>query len=84
VAVLAEPKPKLEIIIKISLVVVVIIRYHNMEFNQSFILETYIAPLRNTATQRRSQPSHSQRSRTCKYYSDCLDLPKHGSPKEVL
>src|SRR6218665_2599330 len=32
-------------------------------FIHSFILETYIAPLQDTATQRRSQPSHGQRRR---------------------
>jgi len=30
----------------------------------SFILETYIAPLQDTTTQRHSQPSHGQRRRT--------------------
>jgi len=30
----------------------------------SFILETYVAPLQDTTTLRRSQPSHSQRRRT--------------------
>src|SRR6218665_2752877 len=30
----------------------------------SFILETYIAPLQETTTQRRSQPSHGQKRRT--------------------
>ena len=33
-------------------------------FIQSVILETYIAPLQNTTTQRRSQPSHGQRKKT--------------------
>src|SRR6218665_3526686 len=30
----------------------------------SFILKTYIAPLQETTTQRRSQPSHGQKRRT--------------------
>src|SRR6218665_1069936 len=30
-------------------------------FIHSFILETYIAPLQETTTQRRSQPSHGQK-----------------------
>src|SRR6218665_2343222 len=30
----------------------------------SFILETYVAPLQETTTQRRSQPSHEQNTRT--------------------
>src|SRR6218665_671331 len=30
----------------------------------SFILETYIAPLQETTTQRRAQPSHGQKGRT--------------------
>jgi len=33
-------------------------------FLHSFILETYIAPLQETTTQRRSQPSHGQKTRT--------------------
>src|SRR6218665_2922868 len=33
-------------------------------FIHSFILETYIAPLQESTTQRRSQPSHGQRRRT--------------------
>src|SRR6218665_77618 len=33
-------------------------------FIHSFILETYIAPLQETTTQRRSQPSHGQNRRT--------------------
>ena len=33
-------------------------------FIHLFILETYIAPLQDTITQRRSQPSHGQRRRT--------------------
>src|SRR6218665_3289462 len=33
-------------------------------FIHSFILETYIAPLQETTTQRHSQPSHRQRRRT--------------------
>jgi len=33
-------------------------------FIHSFILETHIAPLQDTTTQRRSQPSHGQRRRT--------------------
>ena len=33
-------------------------------FIHSFILETYIAPLQDNTTQRRSQPSHGQRRRT--------------------
>src|SRR6218665_2032543 len=33
---------------------------HN-EFLHSFILEIYIAPLQETTTQRRSQPSHGQK-----------------------
>jgi len=32
-------------------------------FIHSFILETYMAPLREITTQRRSQPSHGQRRR---------------------
>src|SRR6218665_1744232 len=34
------------------------------EFIHSFILETYIAPLQETTTQRCSQPSHGQKRRT--------------------
>jgi len=33
-------------------------------FIHSFILETYIAPVEETTTQRRSQPSHGQKRRT--------------------
>src|SRR6218665_743 len=33
-------------------------------FIHSFILETYIAPLQETTTQRRSQSSHGQKRRT--------------------
>src|SRR6218665_936502 len=33
-------------------------------FIHSFILETYIAPLQDTTTQRSSQPSHGQRRKT--------------------
>ena|SRR6218665_576478 len=33
-------------------------------FIHSFILETYIAPLQDTTTQRRSQPSHDLRRKT--------------------
>src|SRR6218665_870822 len=33
-------------------------------WHNSFILETYIAPLQETTTQRRSQPSHGQKRRT--------------------
>src|SRR6218665_491470 len=33
-------------------------------FIHSFILETYIAPLQETTTQRRPQPSHGQKRRT--------------------
>src|SRR6218665_401714 len=33
-------------------------------FIHSFILKTYIAPLQETTTQRRSQPSHGQKRRT--------------------
>jgi len=36
---------------------------HTYLFIHSFILETYIAPLQDTTTQRRSQPSHGQRRR---------------------
>jgi len=35
-----------------------------LKFIHSFILETYIAPLQETTTQRRSQPSHEQKRRT--------------------
>ena len=34
---------------------------YSLNFIHSFILETYIAPLQDTTTQRRSQPSHGQR-----------------------
>src|SRR6218665_4029120 len=36
----------------------------DFKFIHSFILETYIAPLQETTTQRRSQPSHGQKRRT--------------------
>jgi len=38
--------------------------HHFRTYFHSFILETYIAPLRDTTTQRRSQPSHGQRRNT--------------------
>src|SRR6218665_966052 len=37
--------------------------YHKVSLH-SFILETYIAPLQEPTTQRRSQPSHGQKRRT--------------------
>src|SRR6218665_28759 len=39
-------------------------------FINSFILETYMAPLQETTTQRRSQPSHGQKktSERCKIW----------------
>jgi len=39
-------------------------------FINSFILETYIAPLQETTTQRRSQPSHGQKRRIIWYPSN--------------
>ena len=42
----------------VALVVLVVVFIH------SFILETYIAPLQDTTTQRRSQPNNGQRRRT--------------------
>src|SRR6218665_2905099 len=35
-----------------------------IDYIHSFILETYIAPLQETTTRRRSQPSHGQKRRT--------------------
>src|SRR6218665_1576290 len=45
----------------------------------SFILETYIAPLQGTTTQRRSQPSHGQRRRTSE--SEKCKIWKGGPPE---
>src|SRR6218665_843886 len=39
------------------------------EIIHSFILETYIAPLQETTTQRRSQPSHGQKKKLYIIYS---------------
>src|SRR6218665_881285 len=36
------------------------------QFIHSFVLETYIAPLQETTTQRRSQPSHGHKRKTSK------------------
>src|SRR6218665_3103011 len=46
------------------------VRTHVHSFIHSFILETYIAPLQETTTQRRSQPSHGQKrtSERCKIW----------------
>src|SRR6218665_3149991 len=44
-------------------------------FIHSFILETYIATLQETTTQRRSQPSHGQKRRT----SERCKILKGGS-----
>src|SRR6218665_309854 len=46
-------------------------------FIHSFILETYIAPLQETTTQRCSQPSHGQRRRT----SEICKILKGGPSK---
>src|SRR6218665_4018783 len=46
-----------------------------LRFIHSFILETYIEPLRETTTQRRSQPSHEQKRRT----SERCKILKGGS-----
>src|SRR6218665_5996 len=42
------------------------------------ILETYIAPLQDTTTQRRSQPSHGQRRRTLKGRSSARNAAQQG------
>src|SRR6218665_2373049 len=43
-------------------------------FIHSFILETYIAPLQDTTTQRHSMPSHGQRRRTSERCKICLSI----------
>jgi len=40
------------------------LRFFLCSFIRSFILKTYIAPLQETTTQRRSQPSHGQKRKT--------------------
>src|SRR6218665_1955728 len=56
----------------------------------SFILETYIAPLQDTITQRRSQPSHGQRRKTCgkckiwKGGSSARNAAQHGDHSMLM
>ena len=59
-------------------------------FLHSFILETYIAPLQDTTTQKRSQPSHGQRRKTwekCNIWkggSSARNAAQHGAHSMLM